>query len=110
MYGQRLAPGFSVITCSPKLARTHVTGAFIGRSEFMHWRWFIAMVGAALAMPIYAQTAEHPVWKVGDTWMFHERVDSPVDEESDWSRRVVGSLSGGRYDVWNAKGDNLTFD
>src|SRR5271169_1992518 len=38
------------------------------KPRFVHWRWFIAMVGTGLAMPICAQTAERPEWKVGDTW------------------------------------------
>jgi len=60
-------------------------------------------------MPICAQTAERPEWKIGDTWTYHERSGLPT-VESDWSWKVIESLPEGRFAVDTAMGEKLIFD
>ena len=75
----------------------------------MRWRWLIAIIAGSLTNSICAQTAERPQWKVGDTWLYHEKSGLPTTE-SDWSRKVVASLAEGRFTVEGANGTQLTFD
>jgi hypothetical protein len=71
-----------------------------------HWLLLIL-----LCLPIVAaaQSADAPIWKVGDKWKFHEK-SSPPDKESDWSREVLAAQPDGHLSVSMETGRTLEFD
>ena len=68
-----------------------------------------SLILLALAAAAHGQTAERPVWQVGDKWSFKEST-RPPPEESVWTREVAEALPDGRFRVRMQNGGTLTFD
>ena len=73
-------------------------------------RLCLALSALTLAASVaQAQTAERPIWKVGNRWAFHY-VGGMPRSESDWSREVVEILADDRFSVRTNAGQTLVFD
>ena len=57
-----------------------------------------ALLGCAQFACAFAQSADHPEWKLGDRWVF-QRVHGLPPEESSWSRTVTKRLPDGTFRI-----------
>jgi hypothetical protein len=78
----------------------------------MRVRWASAACGVAVAAwaPLLtAQTAERPRWRVGDKWVFRQRVQPPP-VDSTWDVSVTEALPDGHFKVRYSSGLVAEFD
>ena len=70
------------------------------------------LVAAPLVLVVvdaHAQSAERPIWKVGNLWAYHA-VGGLPPAESRWSREVTESRADGNFSVRTETGRALVFD
>jgi hypothetical protein len=72
-------------------------------------RGSVILLLAGWVSAVHAQTAEQPVWKVGNKWSFKEDT-SPPPAESTWTRVVREALPDGTFRVQTQTGELLIFD